>query len=165
MRNDCIVVQGAREHNLKNLTLTIPKYRFVVLTGPSGSGKSTLALDTLQRECLRQYLESLGLAAAAAYGKPKVDAITGLSPSISIGQHQTNRNPRSTVGTVTDLYTYLRILFEQLGQRPCPHCGRDMPAIPREEEAQGNGRPLFHAPIVPDAARKKGAGFSGVGGE
>lgn len=137
MRNDHIVIRGARENNLKNLTFTIPKYKLVVLTGPSGSGKSTLAMDTLQRECQRQYLESLGLAAATAYGKPKVDAITGLSPSISVGQHVTNRNPRSTVGTVTDLYTYLRILYEQLGERPCPHCGKPAPANPPEGEGAG----------------------------
>src|SRR5690606_3688217 len=96
--NDYIEIRGARENNLKNVTLRIPKHQFVVLTGPSGSGKSTLAMDTLQRECQRQYMESMGMT-AEALPKPKVEAIVGLSPSISVGQHVTNRNPRSTVGT------------------------------------------------------------------
>ncbi|MBP1995532.1 excinuclease ABC subunit UvrA [Paenibacillus eucommiae] len=120
--NNKIVITGARENNLKNITLEIPKHKLVVLTGPSGSGKSTLALDTLQRECQRQYMESMGMVSDAV-GRPKVDAIVGLSPSISVGQHVTNRNPRSTVGTVTDIHTYLRVIYEKLGERPCPHCG------------------------------------------
>ncbi|UVI27463.1 excinuclease ABC subunit UvrA [Paenibacillus spongiae] len=106
---------------MKNVTLRIPKYKLVVLTGPSGSGKSTLAMDTLQRECQRQYMESMGMT-SEAIAKPKVDAIVGLSPSISVGQHVTNRNPRSTVGTITDIYTYLRVIYEKLGERICPHC-------------------------------------------
>lgn len=118
---DTIIIKGARENNLKNITLSIPKYKLVVLTGPSGSGKSTLAMDTLQRECQRQYMESMGMA-SDSISKPKVDSIEGLSPSISVGQHVTNRNPRSTVGTVTDLYTSVRYIFSRLGERTCPHC-------------------------------------------
>ncbi len=119
--NNHILINGAREHNLKNISLAIPKHQFVVLTGPSGSGKSTLAMDILQRECQRQYMESSGLV-TDAISKPNVDSIIGLSPSISIGQHVTNRNPRSTVGTVTDMYTFLRLVYEKIGERPCEHC-------------------------------------------
>ncbi|HEX2944439.1 MAG TPA: excinuclease ABC subunit UvrA [Clostridia bacterium] len=116
-----IEINGARENNLKNLSLKIPKNKFVVLTGISGSGKSTLAFDTLQKECQRQYMASLGMA-IDFLGKPKVDSIKGLSPSISVDQYVANRNPRSTVGTVTDVFTYLRLLYSKLGERPCPKC-------------------------------------------
>jgi excinuclease ABC subunit A len=119
--NESIVIKGARENNLKNVSLTIPKYKLVVLTGPSGSGKSTLAMDTLQRECQRQYLDSMGMT-SDAISKPKVDSIAGLSPSISVGQHVTNRNPRSTVGTITDIYMFVRFIFARLGERKCPSC-------------------------------------------
>jgi excinuclease ABC subunit A len=118
---DSIIINGARENNLKNITLAIPKHKLVVLTGPSGSGKSTLAMDTLQRECQRQYMESMGMTSDSV-SKPKVESIVGLSPSISVGQHVTNRNPRSTVGTVTDIYTYLRFVYSRLGERVCPAC-------------------------------------------
>ncbi|MHB0874984.1 MAG: excinuclease ABC subunit UvrA [Anaerolineae bacterium] len=133
MGQDAITIKGARLHNLKNVTLTIPKNRLVVFTGLSGSGKSTLAFDTLHKEGQRQYLESLGLV---GYGlsKPQVDAIIGLSPSISVDQHLTNRSPRSTVGTVTEVFTYLRVLFARLGHRPCPACGAD---IPPEQDVDG----------------------------
>lgn len=124
---DTILIKGARENNLKNVSLSIPKYKLVVLTGPSGSGKSTLAMDTLQRECQRQYLDSMGMM-SDTLSKPKVESIEGLSPSISIGQHVTNRNPRSTVGTVTDLYTYVRFIFSRLGERTCPNCSGKIPA-------------------------------------
>ncbi|WP_139990529.1 excinuclease ABC subunit UvrA [Paenibacillus paridis] len=120
---DQIVITGARENNLKNLSLAIPKYKLVVLTGPSGSGKSTLAMDTLQRECQRQYMESMGMV-SDSISKPKVESIAGLSPSISVGQHVTNRNPRSTVGTVTDIYTYLRFVYSRLAERACESCGQ-----------------------------------------
>lgn len=119
---DAIVIKGARENNLRNISLSIPKYKLVVLTGPSGSGKSTLAMDTLQRECQRLYLDSMGMM-SDAISKPKIDSIEGLSPSISVGQHVTNRNPRSTVGTVTDIYTFVRFIFARLGERICPACG------------------------------------------
>ncbi|ULL16290.1 excinuclease ABC subunit A [Paenibacillus sp. H1-7] len=118
---DAIVIKGAHENNLKHVSLSIPKFKLVVVTGPSGSGKSTLAMDTLQRECQRQYMESMGMVPDSV-SKPKVESIEGLSPSISIGQHVTNRNPRSTVGTVTDIYTYLRFVYSRLGQRICPGC-------------------------------------------
>lgn len=119
---DCIIIKGARENNLKNVTLSIPKNKLVVMTGLSGSGKSTLAFDTLQRECQRQYMESMGMV-TDLLSKPRVDSIAGLSPSISVDQHSANHNPRSTVGTVTEVYTYLRVLFAKLGLRPCPACG------------------------------------------
>ncbi|UKS23971.1 excinuclease ABC subunit UvrA [Paenibacillus sp. HWE-109] len=138
---DTIHIIGARENNLKNISLSIPKYKLVVLTGPSGSGKSTLAMDTLQRECQRQYLDSMGMT-SDTIGKPKVDAIEGLSPSISVGQHVTNRNPRSTVGTVTDIYTFVRFIFSRLGERICPFCSGSIPpsfeplgAMAEEDEA------------------------------
>lgn len=137
--NPYIEIRGARENNLKNVSLRIPKHKLVVLTGPSGSGKSTLAMDTLQRECQRQYMESIGMT-AEAIGKPKVDAIVGLSPSISVGQHVTNRNPRSTVGTITDIHTYLRVIYEKLGERPCPHCGsRFVPGPDSSQVGHGVG--------------------------
>jgi excinuclease ABC subunit A len=123
---DQITIKGARLHNLKNITLSIPKNKLVVFTGLSGSGKSTLAFDTLHKEGQRQFMESLGLV-TFALSKPQVDAIEGLSPSISLDQHLTNRSPRSTVGTVTEVYTYLRVLYARLGHRPCPACGADIP--------------------------------------
>ena len=126
-----IVVRGARLHNLKNITVRIPKDKLVVLTGVSGSGKSTLGFDLLHREGQRQYLESLGMVSFGVSRLP-VDAITGLSPSISVDQHLTNRSPRSTVGTATDVYTYLRILYARVGYRPCPSCGASSrPPSPR----------------------------------
>lgn len=129
---DVIRIEGARENNLNNISLQIPKFQFVVVTGPSGSGKSTLAMDTLQKECQRQYLESMGMV-ADTISKPKVDAIYGLSPSISVGQHVTNRNPRSTIGTVSDIYTLLRIVYAKLGERPCPSCGAEVPPTVDDE--------------------------------
>ncbi len=134
--NGSIKIRGARENNLKNISLEIPKYQLVVVTGPSGSGKSTLAMDTLQRECQRQYMESMGMVSDSV-SKPKVDAIEGLSPSISVGQHITNRNPRSTIGTVTDIYTLLRILYAKLGERKCPSC--DDTVVPNVEGESYHG--------------------------
>ncbi|MDQ6420645.1 excinuclease ABC subunit UvrA [Paenibacillus sp. LHD-117] len=132
-----IKIRGARENNLKNLSLEIPKHKLVVVTGPSGSGKSTLAMDTLQRECQRQYMESMGMVSDTV-SKPKVDAIEGLSPSISVGQHQTNRNPRSTIGTVTDIYTLMRIVYAKLGERPCPSCGEKVVSLIGDNTAPAN---------------------------
>lgn len=121
-----ITILNARLHNLKNISLSIPKYKLVVFTGLSGSGKSTLGFDILHKEGQRQYLEALGLVGLEV-SKPPVESIRGLSPSISIDQHLTNNSPRSTVGTSTDVYTYLRVLFARIGHRPCPHCGKDIP--------------------------------------
>jgi excinuclease ABC subunit A len=121
-----ITIRNARLHNLKNVSLTIPKNQLVVFTGLSGSGKSTLAFDTLHKEGQRQYMESLGLV-TDGLTRPPVDSIEGLSPSISVDQHLTNHSPRSTVGTATEVYTYLRVLFARLGHRPCPKCGGDVP--------------------------------------
>ncbi len=123
---ETITIKGARLHNLKNVTLSLPKNQLVVLTGLSGSGKSTLAFDTLHKEGQRQYLESMGMV-TDYLSKPRIDTIIGLSPSISVDQHLTNHSPRSTVGTVTEVYTYLRVLFARLGHRACPSCGQDVP--------------------------------------
>lgn len=122
---DTIRIKGARLHNLKNINVSIPKNKLVVLTGLSGSGKSTLAFDTLHNEAIRQYLESVGMVTYQQ--KPSVERIEGLSPSISIDQHLTNHSPRSTVGTVTEVFTYLRVLFARIGQQPCPACGQAVP--------------------------------------
>src|SRR5512146_1732804 len=138
-----ITINNARLHNLKNVSLSIPKNKLIVFTGLSGSGKSTLAFDTLYKEGQRQYLESLGMVGYAV-SKPAVDSITGLSPSISVDQNLTNHSPRSTVGTVTDVFTYLRVLFARLGHRPCPNCGQDVPPSfdPGEEgSADWEGEP------------------------
>ncbi|HEX8727660.1 MAG TPA: ATP-binding cassette domain-containing protein, partial [Ktedonobacterales bacterium] len=122
---DEITIRGARLHNLKNVTLSIPKGKLVVLTGISGSGKSTLAFDILHKEGLRQYFESIGMV-TFGLAKAPVSSIVGLSPTISIDQRLTNHSPRSTVGTSTEVYTYLRVLYARVGRRPCPHCGADI---------------------------------------
>ncbi len=124
---DSIVVRGAREHNLKNIDVTIPRDKLVVITGLSGSGKSSLAFDTIYAEGQRRYVESLSAYARQFLGqmeKPDVDLIEGLSPAISIDQKGASRNPRSTVGTVTEIYDYLRLLFARAGRPHCPNCGR-----------------------------------------
>ena len=131
--NPTITIRNARLHNLKNVTLEIPKNQFVVLTGLSGSGKTTLAFDILHKEGQRQYLESLGLV-TWGLTKPPVDSITGLSPSISVDQHLTNHSPRSTVGTITEVFTYLRVLYARLGHRPCPTCAKDVPPSTSEPD-------------------------------
>ncbi|RJX36975.1 excinuclease ABC subunit UvrA [Paenibacillus pinisoli] len=126
MASDKIVVKGARAHNLKNIDVTIPRDKFVVLTGLSGSGKSSLAFDTIYAEGQRRYVESLSAYARQFLGqmeKPDVDSIDGLSPAISIDQKTTSRNPRSTVGTVTEIYDYLRLLFARIGRPHCPEHG------------------------------------------
>ena len=124
---DQIIIRGAREHNLKNVNLTIPRNKLVVFTGLSGSGKSSLAYDTLYAEGQRRYVESLSAYARQFLGrmeKPNVDQIEGLSPAISIDQKGASHNPRSTVGTVTEIYDYLRLLFARVGIPHCPECGR-----------------------------------------
>ncbi len=127
MRKEEIVVQGARENNLKNVNLTIPRDKFIVFTGVSGSGKTSLAFDTIYAEGQRRYVESLSSYARMFLGqmeKPEVDYIEGLSPAISIDQKTTNKNPRSTVGTVTEIYDYLRLLYARVGIPHCPVCGK-----------------------------------------
>ena len=126
---DRIVIKGAREHNLKNIDLEIPKNSFVVITGVSGSGKSSLAFDTLYAEGQRRYVESLSAYARQfleQMERPDVDSIEGLSPAISIEQKTVSKNPRSTVGTVTEIYDYLRVLFARLGTPYCYMCGREI---------------------------------------
>ena len=127
MASDEIVIRGAREHNLKDVTVSLPRDRLVVITGLSGSGKSSLAFDTLYAEGQRRYVESLSAYARQFLGqmdKPDVDSIDGLSPAISIDQKTTTRNPRSTVGTVTEIYDYLRLLYARVGRPHCPKCGK-----------------------------------------
>src|SRR5690348_14843651 len=126
---DRIVVTGAREHNLKNIDVTIPRDKLVVITGLSGSGKSSLAFDTIYAEGQRRYVESPSAYARQFLGqmeKPDVDYIEGLSPAISIDQKGVSHNPRSTVGTVTEIYDYMRLLFARLGTPHCPKCGREI---------------------------------------
>ena len=122
-----IVIKGAKENNLKNIDVVIPRNKLTVLTGLSGSGKSTLAFDTVFAEGQRRYVESLSSYARQFLGqmeKPDVESIEGLSPAISIDQKTTSRNPRSTVGTVTEVYDYFRLLFARIGEPHCPKCGR-----------------------------------------
>ena len=123
-----IVIKGAKENNLKNVDLTIPRDKLVVFTGLSGSGKSSLAFDTIYAEGQRKYMESLSSYARQFLGqmeKPNVEYIEGLSPAISIDQKTTNKNPRSTVGTVTEIYDYLRLMYARIGIPHCPVCGRE----------------------------------------
>ena len=127
MSTDAIVIRGAREHNLKNVSLELPRRRLIVFTGISGSGKSSLAFDTIYAEGQRRYVESLSAYARQFLGqmeKPNVDFIEGLSPAISIDQKTASRNPRSTVGTVTEIHDYLRLLYARAGTPHCPQCGR-----------------------------------------
>ena len=129
MTKNVIEIKGARSHNLKNVDLVIPRDKFVVFTGVSGSGKSSLAFDTIYAEGQRRYVESLSSYARQFLGqmdKPDVDYIGGLSPAISIDQKTTSNNPRSTVGTVTEIYDYFRLLFARVGVPHCPKCGREI---------------------------------------
>src|SRR5215468_4751018 len=136
MDNSTIVVRGAREHNLRNVNLELPRNQLIVFTGVSGSGKSSLAFDTLYAEGQRRYVESLSSYARQFMGqmqKPDVDYLGGLSPAISIQQKAAARNPRSTVGTITEIYDYLRVLYARVGQGHCPECGRPITAQTREQ--------------------------------
>ena len=129
MRNDKIIVRGAREHNLKNVSVELPRDSLIVMTGLSGSGKSSLAFDTIYAEGQRRYVESLSSYARQFLGqmeKPDVDSIDGLSPAISIDQKTTSKNPRSTVGTVTEIHDYLRLLYARAGVPHCPVCGKEI---------------------------------------
>lgn len=133
---DKITIKGARQHNLKNISLEIPKNKFTVITGVSGSGKSSLAFDTLYAEGQRRYVESLSAYARQFLGvmdKPDVDLIEGLSPSISIDQKTVSHNPRSTVGTITEIYDYLRVLYARIGHPHCPDCGREIVKLSHDE--------------------------------
>ena len=127
MSDSSIVIRGAREHNLRDIDVSIPRDQLVVITGLSGSGKSSLAFDTIYAEGQRRYVESLSSYARQFLGqmdKPDLDSIDGLSPAVSIDQKTTSKNPRSTVGTVTEIYDYLRLLFARVGPPHCPECGR-----------------------------------------
>jgi len=157
MASDRIVVRGAREHNLKNIDLEIPRDQLVVITGLSGSGKSSLAFDTIYAEGQRRYVESLSAYARQfleQMEKPEVDSIEGLSPAISIEQKTTSKNPRSTVGTVTEIHDYLRVLFARVGAPHCPDCGRVISAqtvqqmVDRVLALQAGTRLLVLAPVV-----------------
>jgi len=156
---DSIVVKGAREHNLKNIDVVIPRDKLVVITGVSGSGKSSLAFDTIYAEGQRRYVESLSAYARQFLGrmeKPEVDYIEGLSPAISIDQKGPSRNPRSTMGTVTEIYDYLRLLFARAGHPHCPKCGREiaMQTVQQIVDAVGalpeNSRIMVLAPLIRD---------------
>ncbi len=159
MPSDSIIVKGAREHNLKNIDVVIPRDKLVVITGVSGSGKSTLAFDTIYAEGQRRYVESLSAYARQFLGrmeKPDVDYIEGLSPAVSIDQKGPSKNPRSTVGTVTEIYDYLRLLFARVGHPHCPQCGREitMQTVQQIVDAVQNlpagSRIMIMAPIVTD---------------
>jgi excinuclease ABC subunit A len=157
MASDRIVIRGAREHNLKNIDLEIPRDRLVVITGLSGSGKSSLAFDTIYAEGQRRYVESLSAYARQfleQMEKPDVDSIEGLSPAISIEQKTTSRNPRSTVGTVTEIYDYLRVLYARVGTLHCPQCGQAITAqtvqqmVDRVRTLTAGTRVVVLAPVV-----------------
>src|SRR5690348_1646170 len=131
-----IVIKGAREHNLRDVDLVLPRNRLICFTGVSGSGKSSLAFDTLYAEGQRRYVESLSSFARQFLGqmpKPDVDMISGLSPSISISQKSSGQNPRSTVGTITEIYDYLRVLYARCGQGHCSKCFRPITAQTRDQ--------------------------------
>lgn len=157
MGQNAIVIKGAREHNLKNIDVTIPRDKLVVITGLSGSGKSSLAFDTMYAEGQRRYVESLSSYARQFLGqmsKPDLDSIDGLSPAVSIDQKTTSKNPRSTVGTTTEIYDYLRLLFARVGVPHCPECGREIKKRTVDQVADeiltlGNGvKALMMAPVV-----------------
>jgi excinuclease ABC subunit A len=163
MPADKIIIRGARQHNLKNVDLDIPRNRLVVITGLSGSGKSTLAFDTIYAEGQRRYVESLSAYARQfleRMDKPDVDTIEGLSPAIAIEQKSTTKNPRSTVGTVTEIHDYLRVLFARVGRPHCHQCGRPIAAqsvqqiVDQIMSLETGARIIILAPVV---TRQKGA--------
>src|SRR6516225_11404362 len=152
-----ITVRGARQHNLKNIGVEIPRNTLTVVTGLSGSGKSSLAFDTIYAEGQRRYVETLSAYARQFLDqmeRPDVDSIDGLSPSIAIEQKTTSRSPRSTVGTITEIYDYLRLLYSSIGVPHCPHCGREISRqsadqiVQRVMELQPEERVMILAPIV-----------------
>ncbi|MCO6452940.1 MAG: excinuclease ABC subunit UvrA [Caldilineales bacterium] len=171
MAQDKLIVRGAREHNLKNIDVEIPRDKLVVLTGLSGSGKSSLAFDTIYAEGQRRYVESLSAYARQFLGlmeKPDVDQIEGLSPAISIDQKGSSRNPRSTVGTVTEVYDYLRLLFARVGQPHCPNCGQPITRQTTEQIVDAiaqypeQSRLLILAPLIKDRKGEHKAVFEDV---
>ncbi len=157
MESEKIIIKGARENNLKNVNLELPRNKLIVFTGVSGSGKSTLAFDTIFAEGQRRYMDSLSSYARQFLGqssKPDVDSIEGLSPAISIDQKSTNHNPRSTVGTITEIYDYMRLLYAKIGKPYCPHCNREISTqtvdqiIDRLMETPLGSKILITAPII-----------------
>ena len=161
MGQNAIVIKGAREHNLKNIDLSIPRDKLVVITGLSGSGKSSLAFDTMYAEGQRRYVESLSSYARMFLGqmnKPDLDSIDGLSPAVSIDQKTTSKNPRSTVGTTTEIYDYLRLLYARVGRPHCPECGRPIQKQTTDQVTDDilalapNAKAIIMAPVV--AGRK-----------
>lgn len=157
MASESIVIRGAREHNLKNISVDIPRDKLVVITGLSGSGKSSLAFDTIYAEGQRRYVESLSAYARQFLGqmnKPDLDSIDGLSPAVAIDQKTTSKNPRSTVGTVTEIYDYLRLLYARVGIAHCPECGREIKKRTTDQvvdeilELGAGKRALILAPVV-----------------
>ena len=159
MALDKIIVVGAREHNLKNVDVDIPRDKLVVITGLSGSGKSSLAFDTIFAEGQRRYVESLSAYARQFLGqldKPDVDYIEGLSPAVSIDQKGVSKNPRSTVGTVTEIYDYLRLLYARIGEPHCPQCGRSVSQqtadgiVKSVRKLPADSRIMLLAPLVKD---------------
>jgi excinuclease ABC subunit A len=171
MSQDMLIVRGAREHNLKNINLELPRDKLVVITGLSGSGKSSLAFDTIYAEGQRRYVESLSAYARQFLGlmeKPDVDQIEGLSPAISIDQRGASRNPRSTVGTITEIYDYMRLLYARIGVPHCPKCGREISAQTVQQmvdsilEYPEGSRLLVLAPLVMDRKGEHKAVFEDV---
>src|ERR671930_260010 len=157
MGQEELVVHGAREHNLRNITVRLPRHRLICITGLSGSGKSSLAFDTIYAEGQRRYVESLSAYARQflqMMEKPDVDSIEGLSPAISIDQKTTSRNPRSTVGTVTEIYDYLRLLYARVGIPHCPVCRKPIAGQSQESiidqvlELDDGSRFQVLAPVV-----------------
>lgn len=173
---DSLIIKGARQHNLKNINLELPKNKLIVFTGLSGSGKSSLAFDTIYAEGQRRYVESLSSYARQFLGimdKPDVDSIVGLSPAISIDQKSTSHNPRSTVGTVTEIYDYLRLLFARIGHPHCPNCGREISKLDKQqmvsmifaaalEEMSRERRKLFRCAILAPVVRDRKGEFTGL---
>jgi excinuclease ABC subunit A len=170
---DRLIVRGAREHNLKDVSLDLPRDSLIVFTGLSGSGKSSLAFDTIFAEGQRRYVESLSAYARQFLGqmdKPDVDFIEGLSPAVSIDQKSTSRNPRSTVGTITEVYDYLRLLYARAGRPHCPQCGRPIARqtpqqiVDRVLELEEGSRFQVLAPVIRERKGEYGELFPGPGG-
>ncbi len=166
-----LIIRGAREHNLKNIDVEIPRDQLVVITGLSGSGKSSLAFDTIYAEGQRRYVESLSAYARQFLGqmdKPDIDQIEGLSPAISIDQKGASHNPRSTVGTVTEIYDYLRLLFARIGTPHCHNCGREVNVQTSQQIVDAvlgspNGsRVMILAPLVRDRKGEHRAVFEDI---